>query len=380
MFRFASRLGLGALALAVALGSAGEAAAQAKKKGRLAAGKVEVESTSNDAWKVTIAVDHPDGTYALNDEVVLSVTSAQDGYLYVYNADSTGAITLIFPNRFQQKNEIRANTPVTIPDPNNKTFRLRADKVGSETFKAIVSTQPLAEVDMAEARSRSTTPVSRNKFIRVAVEAMGGDPNAVTDTQSSTTVPPDGKKPEVVVQKEKAQEQNPVVYKKKEKEWATGQTGITVVEGKPTQDKPKPTQDKPGKPGQDKPIYDTQTQDKPKPILPPEKPTQDKPKPILPPEKPIQVQDKPKPMPPTQDKPKPVIPPEKPIQVQDKPKPPAPPEKPIQVQDKVKPMPPVTPPGKPTQDKPGQDKPKPPATPDKPEQDKPKPPATPDKP
>jgi hypothetical protein len=311
MFRSPSRLGLGALALAFALGSAGTADAQGTKMCRLAAGKVEVDSTSNDAWKVTVAVDHPDGSYALNDEVVLTVTSAHDGYLYVYNADSTGAITLIYPNKYQQQNSITAAKPVTIPDPANKTFRLRADKVGSETFKAIVSTQPLSEVDMKEATSRSLTPVSRDKFVRVAVEAMGGDPSGVPETQSTTPPePPEGKKPEVVVQKEKVQQQNPVVFKKKEKEWATGQIGITVVEGKG-----KPTQDKPT---QDKPVAPPVQVDKPKPPAPPEKPVQvqDKPKPPMPPDKPVQ------------DKLKPPEKPEKPIQVQDKPKPPTPPEKP----------------------------------------------------
>lgn len=334
MNRIASRLGLAAVALAVALGSANTADAQAKKpsKARLAPGKIEVEMTSNDAWKVTVAVDHSDGGYQVDEKVILTVTSAHDGYLYVYNTDSAGAITLIYPNKYYQKNEIRANQAVTIPDPGvGGKWWLRADKAGAETFKAIVSTQPLNEVDMKEARSRDLTPVSRNKFIRVAVEAMGGDPNSVPpETQGSPHAePPDGKKPEVVVQKEKIQQTAPVQYEKKKKEWATGMVGITIVPGKPTQDKP--------------------TQDKPKPVPTPDKPiqVQDKPKPPSVPDKPIQTQDKPKPPvvidKPTQDKPKPVPTPDKPIQTQDKPKP-------------------VPTPDKPSQDKPGQDKPKPPVT------------------
>jgi hypothetical protein len=318
MLRTASRLGLGVLALALAAGSARSAD---PKKRQLSPGKVEVEMTSNDAWKVTVAVDHPDGTYNLDDEVILTVTSEQAGYLYVYNADSTGEIKLIFPNKYQPRNEIAANQPVTIPDPANKTFRFRADRVGQETFKAMVSKEPLAEVDVADAASRAVTPVSRRKFVRVAVEAMGGDPNMVpVDPPAGQDPPPDGKKPDVVIQKEKVQVEKPAIYEKKIKEWATGQTEITVIQGKGkpiiVQDKPKP----------------------PAPPTPPDKPTiqiQDKPKPPVVPDKPIQIQDKSKPMPPAlpvqnkpiqvQDKSKPLPPTPS---VQDKPKPPMPPEKP----------------------------------------------------
>ena len=263
MLRTASRLGLGALALALAVGSARSADPAQPKKRQLSSGKVEVEMTSNDAWKVTVAVDHPDGTYAIDDEVTITVTSEQGGYLYVYNTDAAGEIKLIFPNKYQPRNDIPAGQPVTIPDPANKTFRLRADKAGQETFKAMVSKEPLAEVDMKEAASRVVTPVSRQKFVRVAVEAMGGDPNMLpVEVPPGTDPGPDGKKPDVVIQKEKVQLQKPDVYQKKMKEWATGQVGITIVAGK-------------GKP--------IQVQDKSKPPVPP---SQDKPKPPIGPDKP----------------------------------------------------------------------------------------------
>src|SRR5205807_998041 len=158
--------------------------------------------TTNDAWKVGITVDHQNNTYAVDDEVVITVTSAQAGYLYVFNVDGDGNIVCLFPNKYQTKNDIPAGTPVVIPDPNNKTFRFRADKVGKELIKAIVTKDQAQSMDMKDLTARGVSPVTRRSFIRLATEAMGGDPDKVPQEPPAGQEP---KKPEVVIQKEKIQ-------------------------------------------------------------------------------------------------------------------------------------------------------------------------------
>jgi hypothetical protein len=276
------------------------------KKDPPAPGRIEVENCNNDAWKVQVSVDKPDATYRLGDEVFIKVTSDQPGYLFVFNVDPTGNITMLFPNQFQQDNAIQASTPVTVPDPNNQKFRIRATPPGGrEMVKAIVTKDPLRECEAKDYATRSVTPVSRLKFVRLATEAMGGEP-AKVEVQP---LPPPGQgpvkpdqKPDVVIQKQKVEKERPEIFKKKKKEWATGQIEINVIpgKGKPTQGqvptKPDPVPTKPIQ-GQvpPKPI---QGQVPPKPDPVPPKPTQGQvpPKPDPVPPKPTQGQVPPKPI------------------------------------------------------------------------------------
>src|SRR5262245_33681334 len=300
MLRLFTRIGLGAAALAgvLALGLTARSTAQ-DKADPLTPGKVkvEVDETKNDAWKVTVAVNSPTATYAVNDEGTITVNSEQSGCLYIVHADEAGNIVCLFPNEFQPNNEIKAGTPVVIPDPNNpKKFRLRADRPGKEIIKAIVTKEPLASVDTKDLSTRAVTRFDKKKYVRLVTEAMGGDPDKVpNDPPTPPTPPPGGQKPDVIIQKQKIEQEKPDVYKKKKKEWATGEIVITITGSKPDQkDKPKPPVD-PQKPPVDpqKPPVDPQkppvNPDKPKPPIDPQKP----PVPVDPP-----VIDKTKPKPP----------------------------------------------------------------------------------
>lgn len=244
MLRSVIRVALGAVAvaaIALALPPAGTAQTKDDKKAlKLSPSRVEVDATTNAAWKVAVAVDKSDKSYTVGDEVAITVTSEQPGYLYVVNVDAEGNIHCLYPNQYQAKLEIAANTPVTIPDPGNKKFRFKADKAGKELIKAIVTAEEIKSIDSKDLLTRSVTKFDRRKFIRLATEAMGGDPDKVP-VEITTTTPTVDQKPEVVVQKQKIEAEKPDVFVKKKKEWATGELEILIAATKPdqTQDKKK---------------------------------------------------------------------------------------------------------------------------------------------
>lgn len=336
MLRFATRIGLGTAAVAgvLALGFTAQTVAQTRvpakagdKADPLSPGKVkvktEVDETKNDAWKVTVAVNSPTATYAVNDEVVITVTSEEAGYLYVINANEQGEIFCLFPNEFQSNNAIQAGVPVVIPAPDNpKKFRFRADRAGREIIKAIVTKEPLATADPKDLSTRAVTKFDKTKYVRLVTEAMGGDPTKVKPEEPTPptppTPPPGGQKPEVIVQKQKIEQEKPDVYKKKKKEWSTGEVIITITGSKPDQVKPPVDPQKPPVDPQKPPVVDP---NKPKPPVDPQKP------PVVDQTKPDQKPDQVKPKPPV-DPQKPPVDPQKPPVNPDKPKPPADPQKP----------------------------------------------------
>src|SRR5262249_25432717 len=155
-------------------------------------------------------------------------------YLYLFNVDAAGTITCIFPNQFQNKNEIKANEEITVPDPNDKKFRIKAaEPTGKEQIKAIVTKNPSQTMKLEEF-TRAATPrrVTKNQFARLSVEAMGGKPEAVPQDNKPTpppdpTTPPQQQQSVIQQQKDKIQQDNPAQFKEKMKEWASGEIEIT---------------------------------------------------------------------------------------------------------------------------------------------------------
>lgn len=89
---------------------------------------------------LAVSVDRgPGGTYKFGEEVPIRVKSDRDGALTVYNIDSQGAITLLFPNAFTPNNQIRAGQLVTIGDAGDP-FKIQAQGVpGRETVIAVLT-------------------------------------------------------------------------------------------------------------------------------------------------------------------------------------------------------------------------------------------------
>ena len=112
-----------------------------------------LHNKSNEHSLVTVRVeaDHPDKVYAKDDLLRVTVESGEDGYLYLFYRDAAGNVIMLFPNRFQKKNFVQKNEPVTVPSPNS-IFQIRIDApFGNELLKAVVSQKPLeffADLDL----------------------------------------------------------------------------------------------------------------------------------------------------------------------------------------------------------------------------------------
>ncbi|MFC4638222.1 DUF4384 domain-containing protein [Deinococcus hohokamensis] len=97
-------------------------------------------------------------TYVAGDRIVLNVKTTQDAYVYLFNVDQKGNISLILPNRFTSgENFIKANTTKTFPSANDKfTFDI-AGPAGLNKVLALASTTELDLDDIARFKEDQTT-------------------------------------------------------------------------------------------------------------------------------------------------------------------------------------------------------------------------------
>lgn len=92
--------------------------------------------------QVTAWVDHPDNTYAFGENVVLSVKTNRDAYLTIVDVGTSDRVHVIFPNRFQTDNRIRAGQTIQVPDPRaDFDFQVQGP-AGTELIKVIASLDP----------------------------------------------------------------------------------------------------------------------------------------------------------------------------------------------------------------------------------------------
>ncbi len=120
---------------------------------------VEEIANERSSFAVRVDVDHADRVYAKDDLLRASVTSSEDGYLYLFYRDAVGNVSVLFPNRFQKDNFVRKNEPVTVP-ADGSGFKIRIDApFGDELLKAVVSKKPLAYIDTTSFTGADITPV-----------------------------------------------------------------------------------------------------------------------------------------------------------------------------------------------------------------------------
>lgn len=67
-------------------------------------------------------------SFRVNDTLVVEARTSQDGFLYCYYQDSSGAVARIFPNRFQPNAFVHGGRDVEIPPGAPKPFDIRFDK------------------------------------------------------------------------------------------------------------------------------------------------------------------------------------------------------------------------------------------------------------
>ena len=78
-------------------------------------------------------------SFRVNDTLVVEARTSQDGFLYCYYQDSSGAVARIFPNRFQPNAFVRGGSDVEIPPGAPKPFDIRFDKSHAREAVACVA-------------------------------------------------------------------------------------------------------------------------------------------------------------------------------------------------------------------------------------------------
>ena len=94
----------------------------------------------------TIVADRPDATYAIGETVRLTVTGNEDSYVTVLDVGPTGAVTELFPNKFQPDNHLHPGVPVEIAGPATGAHITVGQPTGTELIKVITSNKPIAVI------------------------------------------------------------------------------------------------------------------------------------------------------------------------------------------------------------------------------------------
>ncbi|MBR6435675.1 MAG: DUF4384 domain-containing protein, partial [Thermoguttaceae bacterium] len=102
-----------------------------------------VDPIQTQEFAVKTSVDHENHIYKEGEFMTVTVESTRSGRLYLFYKDAGGNVTVLFPNKFHQDNQIEANTPLVIPD-DAMAFQLQTQPpFGQEVLQAVVTLKPI---------------------------------------------------------------------------------------------------------------------------------------------------------------------------------------------------------------------------------------------
>ena len=105
---------------------------------------VVAQATQSDVRPPSITLTSDKTEYQRNDGAIFSIVSSKDCFLTLTDVDETGLGIVLFPNKFQQDNKIKAGETVRLPGA-NAPFQYRMGAKGVGTVIAVCSDNP--EVD-----------------------------------------------------------------------------------------------------------------------------------------------------------------------------------------------------------------------------------------
>lgn len=93
---------------------------------------------------MTVKLDSAtNGRYRVKDTLAARVQTSNDGVLYCYYKDVSGAIARIFPNRFSPDPFVKGNRGMSLP-PDSSPFKIKFDQAGREQIVCYASDRDLA--------------------------------------------------------------------------------------------------------------------------------------------------------------------------------------------------------------------------------------------
>ena len=111
-------------------------------------------------------------TYHDGEAMTLRFSSDRDCYVTIYNVDTQGRVTLLFPNRYQMDNRITRGRPYAVPAAQAKWDLRIEGEPGVESLQAIATTEPL-ELCAPEAFAQSAFPTLSENAGEFASKSLG---------------------------------------------------------------------------------------------------------------------------------------------------------------------------------------------------------------
>lgn len=118
-------------------------------------------NNDNPAFAVRVeASNSPSNVYEEGQLLAATVTSREEGYLYLFYRDADAKVTVLFPNQYQRDNRIQRNDPMPVPGP-GAGFQIKVGPpFGHELLKAVVSKKPLPFIDGAVEAKFNIAPLA----------------------------------------------------------------------------------------------------------------------------------------------------------------------------------------------------------------------------
>jgi hypothetical protein len=88
---------------------------------------------------VSARVDRPDRSYQHGENLVLTVETTEDAYVWVFDTGTSGKVHQIFPNQYETSNFLAANAPIEIPRADSKYQIAVSHPQGAELITVVAS-------------------------------------------------------------------------------------------------------------------------------------------------------------------------------------------------------------------------------------------------
>jgi hypothetical protein len=147
----------------------------------------EKEKSDKD-FRVNVRINR--SSYQNGDEVLITITSTRDSYLYIYNVDMDFHAALIAPNKYVPSVTVKAGETWVYPSDDLRAKGVRAtahllpgSSVSAETIRVIASKAALPNSLVSLAHQRKSTQPPFLEFLRAL---MAVDVEWVEDVQAFT--------------------------------------------------------------------------------------------------------------------------------------------------------------------------------------------------
>lgn len=134
---------------------------------------------------VDVWTNRADGTYAIEEDLILFVRTSYDASVTILNVDAAGRTTILFPNRFAPDNRLRGNQVYQVPGANAK-FKFNVGGPAGVNLIKVIATAEKAPILKGRAVEQSgpfeTLKDSSEELARQIQVVMTKQPGAVWAT------------------------------------------------------------------------------------------------------------------------------------------------------------------------------------------------------